>query len=99
MLYGIDINQRIEFVSKYDKDEPQTVFIFKPLSGSDVFSLQGEQDHFIIRVLNKSIVEIKNIPNNLKKEEYINTLPSKVLNELFDKFNEINQISDDDKKN
>lgn len=99
MLAGIDINQRIEFVSKFDKTEPKTKFVFRPLSGSDMFSIGSQGDSFIIAALNKSIVSIENIPKGLEKEDYINSLQTEHLNELFEKFNDINNISDDDKKN
>ena len=99
MLQGIDVNERFEFISKLDKTEPKTKFIFKPLSGSDMFGLQGKDESFIIVVLDKSIVEIQNMPEGLSKEDYIRSLKSNALNELFEKFNEINNLTDDDIKN
>ena len=39
MLKGIDINKRIEYISKEDKEEEKTVFVLKPLSGADMLSL------------------------------------------------------------
>jgi hypothetical protein len=99
MLQGIDVNQKIAFVSKYDKTEPKTTFYFKPISGSERFNLYSNPDNLIMNVLNKAIVEIYNMPNGLKKEDYLNTLNIEPLNELFEKFNEINTVSDDDKKN
>lgn len=99
MLQGIDVNQRIEFVSKYDTTEPKTVFQFKPLSGSEMFGLQGKQDSFIMTVLNLSIVKIDNLPKGKDKKEFLNCLPSNVLNELFTKFNELNNISEEEEKN
>jgi len=99
MLEGIDINQRFEFISKEDKTEPKTKFIFRALSGSDMFSLQGKQDNFIVNVLELSIVEIQNMPEGFDKSQYIRSLKTESLNELFEKFNEINNVSDDDQKN
>ena len=99
MLEGIDVNQRIEFISKYDKTEPKTKFYFKPLSGSDMFNVSRSKDNFVMTVLNMSIVNIENIPGNKNKEEYLNSLKTESLNELFEKFNEINNMSDDERKN
>jgi len=99
MLQGIDVKQRYEFTSKQDNTEPKTVFTFRALSGSDMFSLQNSDDSFIVRVLDQSIVEIKNMPEGFTKEEYVRSLRVDALNELFEKFNEINNVTDDDKKN
>lgn len=98
MLKGIDINERFEFVSKYDKTEPKTVFVFRYLTGSDMFSLRNSDEGFIINILEKSIVEIQNMPEGKSVSEFLRILPSNVLNELFEKFNEINDIDEEDKK-
>ena len=99
MLQGIDVNQRIEFISSSDKTEPKTKFYFKPLSGSDMFNIRDNKDGFILTTLDMSITEIKNLPKGMEKIDYLKTLRTKELNELFEKFNEINNVSDDEEKN
>ncbi len=100
MLQGIDVSQRIEFVSRYDSSEPKTTFHFKPLSGSEMFSLQGgDKDSFVMKALNQSVVQIDNMPKGQNKKKFLESLPVNILNELFIRFNEINNISEDEEKN
>ncbi len=107
MLEGIDINQRIEFSLKADVTEPKTVFILKPLSGSDMFnfsshvsdgkmSLSGDR---IIDLLEKSVVEIKHYKDNLTVAEALKTLKIDSLAELLEKVNSLNNISEEEAKN
>lgn len=99
MLEGVSLDEKIKFVSKFDKTEPKTEFYFRPLSGAEMFELKSDDTSLVIRMLNQSIVEIVNIPNNMDKLKYLRSLKTNVLNELFDKFNQINNISDDEEKN
>lgn len=96
MLKGLDITQKIEVVSDYDKSEPKTTFLIKPLSGLDMFS--GE-DINVKTILLKSVVEIKNFKGKGSIEDILSSLPRKVITELIVKINEINTITDDDQKN
>ncbi len=96
MLKGIDINQKIEFSSKTDKEETKTIFVLKPLSGIQMLEING-----IVSLLLEAIFEIKN-PDVLGKddiEKYLNTCSTGVLTELIDEINKINKITDDESKN
>ena len=109
MLQGVDINQRIEFVSKEDKTDPKTVFILKPMSGSQMLDMSkyisGKDlqvsSEYINYMVETSIVEIKNpdITEATKIKEYINQLSSTVLLEVMIRVGEINNVSDDESKN
>lgn len=98
MIQGIDVNQRIEFVSENDKVEPKTIFVFRPLSGFEMLEIEdGEKGNLKIRkFLNETICEIKGIEN---KESFINSLPIAILGELIKKANEINSFSEIETKN
>lgn len=98
MLKGIDINQRIEFVSKNDKTEPKTVFVLRPLSGIERLNTISNSKYSIEKTLCLAIVEIKN-NKSMPVADYVKTLSLEVINELFGKINELNEMKDDDKKN
>lgn len=100
MIEGIDIEQRIDFVLDNDT-EPKTVFVFRPISGSDKLNIQSKargmsEGDCIIELLNTCIVEIKGIDNKYK---FLRSLDINVLSELVEKHNSISEIKDDDKKN
>jgi len=97
MLKGIDIDQRIKFTSKFDTSEPKTEFTLKPLSGVDM--INSKEENPVLGLLGSSILEIKNFDGKKDKEEIIKSLPTNVFNELMEEINNINNITDDDKKN
>lgn len=107
MLKGIDVNERIEFVSKEDVSDPKTVFVFKLLSGAEMIGfsrfmedgqlkLSGDN---VIDFIDNSIVEIKNFSNDLPKRSVISSLPANILTELFTQISKINNLSKGDEKN
>lgn len=96
MLKGIDVRQRIEFVSSQDTVEPKTVFVLKPLSSLDMSTLTG--DNSLQVYLEKSIVEIKNFETQDVKEA-IAMLDPKTFAELISKINEINRFDKAEEKN
>ena len=100
MLEGIDVNQRVEFVSSKDNSEPKTIFVLKPLSGSEMLRVADSSGNYgsLINLLLASVVEIKNFSTD-NIEEAINMLPSDILNEILTKINSINHISEQDAKN
>lgn len=100
MLTGINIDQRIEFTCQEDQD-PKTVFIFRPLSGSDIMNLRSlpqktKIGDYAIELLDMSIVEVVGVTD---KRKFLKSLESHILDELVSKFNDINNVKDDDKKN
>jgi len=107
MIGIIDIEQRIEFVSKDDNTEPKTVFVLRPLSGADMIDLsQFAEDgvlnlkgDYLINMIDKSTVEIKNINSALPKRKIIESLPVGVITELVAKVGEINNLTEQDRKN
>jgi len=103
MLKGIDVSQRIEFISKEDKDEPKTVFVLKPLGGGDMLRLSanGEMSSdSIFKMIKESIVEIKNYKlNTLSKDEMLDSLPPAVIGELLEQVNSINRLTKEETKN
>lgn len=99
MLEGIDVSQRIEFVSTKDKTEPKTVFVLRPLSGIDRINIrQNSSKSAIEAILETSIVEIRH-GKDLSVKDYIKTLDIDVINEIVGKINDISDIKDDDRKN
>ncbi len=95
MLQGIDINQRIEFISAYDTTDPKTVFVFKPLSGFEMIKL-SESGLDIQQFLQKTIAEIHGVED---KDKFLTSLSVKILAELINKANEINKITEQEIKN
>ena len=109
MLKGVDINQRIEFSCVDDKEEPRTIFVFKPLSGFEMLDLSKHlvgkkltlSGSYILETLEKSIVEIKNpdLKDKDKIKEFLQGLSSIVLVELVTETGKINKLTDDESKN
>lgn len=107
MLSGIDPNQRIEFSSVADTSDPKTVFVFKPLSGSDMLRfaglVEGDQMKFkgqqILEFLAACIVEVRNFEGATEVKEILDMLPVSVLTELMQKAGELNNITDKEAKN
>jgi len=107
VLKGIDINQKIEFVSKEDTSEPKTVFIFVPLSGADTIGMSGIFEggmakltgKAIVDFLDKCIVEIKNFEGETDKIKIISSLTTGVISELVTQASEINNLKAQETKN
>lgn len=108
MIEGIDLNLRVEFVSKDDKADPKTVFVLRPLSGSEKINLSGFYSRgklsltgsYLLDVLRKCVVETKN--PDLKNEElgeYLERLPSDIIVELGEKITDLVDVTDDERKN
>lgn len=101
MLKGIDIRQRVEFVSTQDTSEPKTIFVLKPLTSLEQMEFigipSGSMDS-ILYYLTKSIVEIKNYSTQDIKEA-INSISPIVLGELTQEINKLNNISGGEAKN
>lgn len=101
MLKGIDVNQRIEYVSKKDTDEEKTVFVFKPLSGMDMLDMQSVMTEMnsnsVTKFLKSSIAEIKNYTTD-NVEDALKTLPADILAELVEEAVKVNNLTDEDKK-
>lgn len=107
MLKGIDVNQRIEFVSKEDKSDPKTVFVLRPFSGIEMVSMSQFFDEGkmvlsgegILSFLEKSVVEIKNFKEGLSVKEILSQLSGVVLGELVNEISLINNLTGQDQKN
>lgn len=105
MIQGIDVNKRIEFISKEDLSEPKTIFVFRPLTGSEMIDLGTSVDggniklsgQAIIDFIDKSLVEVKNF-SDLPKRQVLDSLSPSILAELVNTVSEINNITDKDKK-
>ena len=99
MLKGIDMNQRINFISKEDKEEPKTVFVIRPLSAIEM--MNTSKDEYLSLMLNKSIVEIKNpdLKDRQEIDDFVNGLNVAVLTELINEITDINKLKDDEIKN
>lgn len=95
MLKGIDVNQRIEFVSKFDS-EPKTIFVFQPISGIGMIELGGKS---IVDILDKAIVEVKNFQPEQPKIDILKSLSISVVTELIEEATKINNITSQDAKN
>lgn len=103
MLEGIDLNQRIEFVSSYDKLEPKTVFVLRPLSGVELLGLGGTIEggkikltrDYILDLISKSLVEIKNSESGKTNQEMVESLNFLVLGELINRIADINSLKNE----
>lgn len=115
MLKGIDLSQRIDFTFSDDSD-PKTVVVLRPLSGVEMAELSNfkEGDEvkvtagYIVNMLAKTIVEIRNFPNegdiiaSNEKElvnKFINGLSVKSLGEIMGEITKINNLTRQDSKN
>lgn len=98
MLKGIDINQRIEFTYSKDIEEPKTVFVLRPLSGAEMLDFGGSTSE-IIKMVELSLVEVRNYPIQGTPAEIIKSLDLGVLGELIRKVNELCRLSEQDAKN
>lgn len=97
MLKGIDVNQRIEFISKEDISEPKTIFILRPLTGFEMMELQSlSTAEDLFKLVRKSIVEITNGESDLDK--MILNLPVATVSELVVFILKLNNLTEADKK-
>jgi len=98
MLRGIDPNERHEHISKYDLDEPKTVFVLKPLSALDMpENLVTRED--MLQMLSSAVVEIKNMPAGIDKDAYLRRLDVLSLGELIGVCNKLNGLTGQETKN
>lgn len=106
MLKGININERIEYVSKYDDAEPKTVFVFRPLSVEEKNNLVDENGKVklvgtkIFDFLEKTVVEIKNFSIQGTIREQLNSLSDdNVIVELIQEAGKLSNMSRQEQKN
>lgn len=97
MITGIDVNQKIEFTSSFDTNEPKTIFVIKPFSGIDKIELNGKG---MAEILDKAIIEIKNLPEGKNKLDFIKSIESPdVIAQLLEQVANINNITRQEAKN
>lgn len=97
MLKGIDVNQKIEFVSKEDISDPKTVFVLRPLTGFEMLELQNLSNaEDLFKMVRKSIIEVKNGEPDLDK--MIHSLPVATVSELVVTIFGLNNLTEADKK-
>ena len=107
MLKGIDLSQRVEFSCKEDKDNP-TIFILRPLSGIEMMNMSQFMEgkvlkisgDYVISLLEKTIVEIKN--PDIKGEdvkEFVKSLSPIIIMEIMSEVGKINNITESEEKN
>lgn len=95
MLQGLNVNERIEFISKSDNSEPKTIFILRPLSG-----YESATKTTTLEVLLTNIVEIKNMPEGHSDiETYIKSLDQSCFVELITRVNLLNRVTEQEAKN
>lgn len=106
MLKGIDVNQRIEFVSQYDTEELKTVFVFKPITAEVMLGFAGQATNGELKLigsqvfsfLEMTIAEIRNFEGS-NVMDMLKTLPPMVIAELVEEAGKINKITRQDSKN
>lgn len=100
MLQGVDKLEQIRFTSVHDEEEDKTVFVLRPLSGTELMRSTNKDDSFesLMNLLKISIVSIENFSTN-DVNEAIELLPSSVLTELLEQVNKLNHLTEDDQKN
>jgi hypothetical protein len=97
MINIIDINQRVEFISKVDTSEPKNVFVIRPLSGIEMmeYGNLGDKEN-LYKFLDAGITEVRNTP--VSKQDFIKSLPLDVLTELIIFMTNLNNLTPEDKK-
>jgi hypothetical protein len=106
MIKGIDVNQRIEFSFSNDKDDPKTIFVFRPLTSAEMMDLASDAQGNTVKLagskifeyLQLGIVEIKNYPVTDVKEA-LKTLPMDVITELVREMGRMNNMTEQEAKN
>lgn len=106
MIKGIDVNQRLEYVSKYDDAEPKTVFIFRPLTAEEKNNLSDDSGTVklvgtkIFDFLEKTIVEIRNFPIAGTIREQLNSISDEnIVVELIQESGKLSNMTRQDQKN
>ena len=107
MKVGIDKNQRVEFSLSSDTTEPKTVFVFRPLTGTEMIDISGNitgrfatlQGERIIKFLDLAIVEIRNYPEGLSKKDYLESLSANDILELVGFGSQLCGLTKDEEKN
>ena len=106
MIRGIDVNQRIEFVSQYDTDDPKTVFVFRPLTGEEKNNLFAGDDKVklvgtqLFDLLAVCIVEVRNFGTDGTVREKLSSIKDqRVIAELVAQAAQINGMTEQDAKN
>lgn len=108
MIKGIDVSQRIEYVSKNDKEELKTIFIFKPLSAEEMLDFATDSENGQLKLsgqkifdfLGKSIVEIKNYETVTGSIlDILKSMPPFIIAELVQESANINKMTGQDQKN
>ena len=105
MIKGIDVNQRIEFISKFDTEEPKTVFVIRPLNGEEKSNMQEQgkvklSGTRMYDFLALTIVDIKNCQTEgTIREKLIAIKDDNVILELIKEIGAINNMTEQDEKN
>ena len=107
MLKGINVNERIEFISKDDNSEPKTIFVFKPITGADMIKISeganGSElkltSEKIFALLELTICEIKNFEPQGSISDMLKSLQPLVLTELVNEAMSLNRMTGQDRKN
>lgn len=96
MLTAIDLNKRVEFISKYDIEEPKTIFLLKLLTVFEMMEYSDlDESERMLDFICDCVAEVKGVED---KREFIKSMEMKVIAELFQKCIEINKLTDEDKK-
>lgn len=106
MIRGININQRVEFVSAYDEGEPKTIFVFKPLTAEQKNNLADDSGNVklvgtkIFDFLELTIAEIRNFPIAGTIRDQLNSISDeKVIVELIQEAGKFSNMTRQDQKN
>ena len=99
MLTGINVNERVEFSSKFDKNDPKTVFILRPLTGLEMLKFSSGSIEDIVKMVEASIVSVTDFSGAKEIRDVINSLQMNVLGEVIQAINAINKVTEQDVKN
>lgn len=106
MIRGIDVNQRVEYVSQYDDGDTKTIFVLRPLTGEEKNNLSDENKEVklvgtkIFDFLEKCVVEIKNFPISGTVRQQLNAIgDERIIVELITECGKLNNMSRQDQKN
>ena len=106
MIKMIDLNERVEFVSQFDKDEIKTVFVLKNLNSIEHLNatLKYGADQPIeamASLIQSCLIEIRSGEQIIKDItlDVIKAIPKEVLMELQNSIMLRNMLSEQDAKN
>ena len=114
MIEGLDLNQRLTFVSDDDKGDPKTEFIFRPLKGSEKINISALYNggavrmtgYFLLGMIKAAVVEIKNPDLNRETPEstdalmaYLDRLPAGIIVEFGGRIQDLLELSGEEAKN